>query len=163
MQPRAAGRFLDGPFANDNAFVPRTVQLPPAATFARRLSPANAMGPKPAEHPEALLYDLQNHAKPTQASPQRQITNAQLRRPRVSLKCLYNLRQIFIPANRRPRNDTRAPRSYKPDNRISTVAEPVFDSGIYYLKTSRVPAVFEHKLAGSFVFSSSISTDFVTN
>ena len=30
------------------------------------------------------------------------ITNARLRHPHVSLKCLYNLRQIFIPANRRP-------------------------------------------------------------
>src|SRR5690348_8341054 len=55
-------------------------------------------------------------------------------------------RKPLVRADRSTGDDPNSSRRHIADDRLSVVAEPVFNSGIHDLKTRRVPAVLHHQI-----------------
>lgn len=147
MKQRITVSFFDRPFAYADAFISGTVEL-----GAKRAASGNDRGPidripnglRSQQNLCMMWRVVQNALQPSLGG---EIANSETVIRSVTFEVRDHCRKVLRTAYRRARNDTRTARRDIPDNRVPAVTKPVLDTGIYNLKTSRIPAVCEHQFA----------------
>jgi len=98
-----------------------------------------------------MPWRVVKHSLKTSLGPE--ITDGLTASRRFVFERSSNTRQRIFRTDRRSGNHANVFGCHVADYRLAVVAKPIFDSGIYDLKTGAVPAVAKNKIACAFELS----------